>query len=383
MISRSGADRLRSLRASAPSVLSVYLPVPVDLAAHRALPTRARELIKSAAIRERNEIRPQVREADLEAVIGAVASRSYDWLGRTAAIFACAEISLLEAIPLPGHLTEQAIIARRPHIRPLLAALQRNPPFRAALLDAKHAWILNIAGDRIETVAERTGPGVRSAGFAGWYGLEAYRIQQRIMELSKQHFRDTISVLERSADGGNLPLVLGGHDNEISQFVTSLPPAVRQNVAGTFKVDLQTATPGRVRELARHVIESWSERSEQQLVRDVLNQPPWVSVTTGLEGCIAASRARAVAELILPDDQTVPGFGCDACGALSSSAEGCDCPDPGQCCRAVPDLLDELADRTLDGGGRVTSVRNPPFPAAARLRFPLSVGSSPSVGRLP
>jgi hypothetical protein len=108
-----------------------------------------------------------------------------------------------------------------------------------------------------------------------------------------------------------------------------------------------------------------------------------VSATTGLEGCIAASRARAVAELILPDDQTVPGFACDACGALSAGPKGCDCPDPGKCCRAVPDLLDELAGRTLDGGGRVTSVRNPPFTAAARLRFPLAAGSSAAVGRLP
>ena len=383
MITRAEADRLRNTSAQAPSVLSVYLRVPVDLAEHRGLPTRARELIKSAASRQGDGHGAQVRAADLESVVRTVASHSNEWLGQTAAVFACAEIGLLEALHLPGHMTERAIIACRPHVRPLLAAMQRNPVFRAAIVDAKHAWILHINGNQIETVAERTGTGVRSTAFAGWYGLEGYRIQQRIMQLSKQHFRDTVSVLERSSDGDSLPLVLGGHDSEISQFVSALPRAVRQAVVGTFSVDLQTATPGRVRELARSVIESWSMRSEQQLIRDVLNQPPHVSVATGLDGCLSASRARAIAQLILPDDQMVPGFACGNCGALSTGEDSGDCPDPAEVRRPVPDLLDELADRTLDGGGQVTAVRDPPFTAAARLRFPVTTARPQSAGRLP
>jgi len=384
VITRADADKLRNATAKAPSVLSVYLQVPVDLAEHRGLPTRARELIKSAASRQGDRRGAEVRAADLESVVRTVASRSNEWLGQTAAVFACAEIGLLEALPLPGHLTEQAIIACRPHIRPLLAAMQRNPVFRAAIVDAKHAWILHIDGNQIETVAERTGAGVRSTGFAGWYGLEGYRIQQRIMELSRQHFRDTVNVLERSSDGGSLPLVLGGHENEISQFVSALPRAVRQAVVGSFSVDLQTATPGRVRELAWSVIASWSLRSEQQLIHDVLNQPPHVSVATGLEGCLSASSARAIAQLILADDQMVPGFACGICGALSTGESGEDCPDPAEARRPVPDLLDELADRTLDGGGQVTAVRDPPFTAAARLRFPITATErSQSASRLP
>jgi peptide chain release factor subunit 1 len=383
VITMAEADKLRNMRATAPSVLSIYLPVPLDLAEHRGLPTRARELIKSAASRERDRYGAEVRAADLESIVRTVATRSNEWLGHTAALFACAEIGLLKTVTLPGQMTEQAIVARRPYIRPLLAAIQRNPAYRAALVDAKHAWILNIDGSHIETVAERTGPEVRSAGFAGWYGLEAYRIQQRIMQLSKQHFRDTIGILERSSDRGQVPLVLGGHENEISQFVTVLPRAVMQSVVGTFSVDLQTATPGRVRELAGPVLASWSMRSEQQLIRDVLGEPPNVSVVTSLEGCLAASKARAVAQLILPDDQTVPGFACGVCGELGTAEHGGDCTDQAEARQAIPDLLDELAERTLDGGGQVTAVRNPPFVAAARLRFPVVASRSPSPSRLP
>src|SRR5258708_38318389 len=113
----------------------------------------------------------------------------------------------------------------------MLAAIQRNPAYRAALLDAKHAWVLNIADDQIETVAERTDPGVRSPQFGGWYGLEAHRIQQRMIKLSKQHFRDTISILERS-DGADRPLVLGGARDETSRLLAAPAAPVWPKGAG-------------------------------------------------------------------------------------------------------------------------------------------------------
>ncbi|HEX6931966.1 MAG TPA: hypothetical protein VF162_07480 [Streptosporangiaceae bacterium] len=374
MITAGGVERLRRRHADQPAVVSVYLSVPVDVADHRGLPARARELIKAAAEAEPRASGELVDNADVEAIIDAVGQRSQEWLGRTVALFACSRLGLFDAFALPRSSTERAVIADRPHIRPLLAALQRHPAYRAALVDTQHAWILHITDDQIETVAERTGAGVRSPGFAGWYGLEGYRVQQRIMELSKQHFRDTISILEQNADRSVSPLVLGGHESEISQFLGLLPRPVRKSVAGSFTVDLQTATPGRVRELASPVIEGWAERTEAELVKDTLNQPPAVVVRTDLEGCVAASRARAIAQLMLPDDVVEPGFACSACGALSVRAAGCDCADPGDCCHPVPDLLDELASATLDGGGEVVSVRTAPFTAAARLRFPVPSG---------
>ena len=56
------------------------------------------------------------------------------------AVFACADVGLLEAFPLPGQLRERAVLGVRPHIRPLLVALQ-SPE--------QHAWWL--AADQILT----------------------------------------------------------------------------------------------------------------------------------------------------------------------------------------------------------------------------------------
>ena len=99
MINRADADRLRAVRATDPAVVSVYLQVPVDLAEHRALPVRARDLIKSAASQEPRAGGGMVRETDPEAIITAVTQDSHEWLGRTIALFACAQIEMFDNSP--------------------------------------------------------------------------------------------------------------------------------------------------------------------------------------------------------------------------------------------------------------------------------------------
>lgn len=379
MITRADIDRIRTLRSSQSPVLSLYLPIPLDQADHRGLAATARELVKAAASQAAASQAgashaSQVKEADLAAITNAVAARSHEWLGHTIAMFACADIGLFELVPLPGRLTERAVIAARPHIRPLLLASQRNPPYLAAVIDVKHAWILAIRDHQIETVAERTGTVVPSQGFSGWYGLQTYRVQQRVIQLARQHFRDTIAIIDKATERARRPLVIGGHENEVNQFLALLPRQVRQDVAGSFHADLQTLTPARVRELAAPVIKRWSEFSEARLVDEMLGKPQGTAVTTDLSGCLAAIRLHAVGHLVIGDDQVIGGFACDDCGAMTTQATGCDCADPG--CHAVPDLLDELANRALDDAATVTQVRTPPFTAAAQLRFPVGVGAT-------
>jgi peptide chain release factor subunit 1 len=365
LIAPADIAELRVQRASEAAIISLYLNVPLDIAEHRGLTTKARELIKAAAIRPPGQ--PTPSDADIASIAEAVDVNSRDWLGHTAAIFACARLGLFKAIPLPGITADRAVLDARPYIRPLLAALQRNPAYQIAVIDTERAWLLAVVDDETDTLAQWIGPAVPKIGFAGWHGFEAYRMQQRIMELSMRHYRDTISILARATDEADQPLVLGGHEMQIHQFMSLLPHSVRERVAGSFNVDTQTATPARVRDLAAPVIASWTESAEAKLVDEVLGEPPEVAVTTGLRDCVTAVRARAVSQLVLADDQVVPGCACSECGAIGIGPAGCDCAD--QACRPVPDVLDVLTEQALDGGGQVTAVREAPFTVAARLRF--------------
>ena len=46
----------------------------------------------------------------------------------------------------------------------------------------------------------------------------------------------------------------------------------------------------------------------------------------------------------------------------------------------MPDLLEEMVQRTLDDNGPVTVIRDAPFSVAVRLRFPVTGGESVTKG---
>jgi peptide chain release factor subunit 1 len=370
MITVAEAGKLGAVRAARPDMLSLYLTVPLDPAELRAVPAGADDLM--AAAESAAGGRGHVAEEDRSSVREKLQASGRDWLGRTVAVFACADAGLFEAFPLPGLLPDRAVVGIRPYIRPLLAAVQRYPAYRVAVVDRRHAWLFRIAGEETEELQAVTTPvaaSERSANFAGWYGLEAYRVQQRAARLVRHHYRDTAAMLEKAmGDGEPEPLVIGGHDEGIKQMLAILPPPLRERFAGSFAADAHTLTPARARELAGPLVSYWAGQRAERLAEEVLTMPTGGLAATGLQACLAAVNARAVHTLIVPDDGLVPGYECRWCGSLSA-AHG-RCPDCGTAALRVPDLIEEMVTRTLQDGGQVYPVRNGQSRVAARLRFP-------------
>jgi len=363
MITNSEIDKLRSIRAPEESVLSLYLEVPLDPAGLRELPARASDLIRAAADANPGKLAAE----DEEAARDAVAAGARNWLGHTVAIFVCGDIGLLEVVPLPGRFAERAVLAVRPHLRPLLAALQRHPDHRILIIDRRRAWLLAVTDDHIETVASQPGESVSSPGFGGWYGLESYHVQQRVSELARHHYRDAATILSHAVQhSGPQPLVVGGHAVGIKHLLAELPPQLRDSYAGYFAADPHTLTPAKARDLADPVIAHWIEQREQQHTRELTAAESSAYAAVGLQACLAAVNADAVKLLLIPDEGMQPGYHCERCGVLSVTSDGC-C-DWGAAARAVPDLLEEMALRTLHEGGEVLSVRELPVGAAASLR---------------
>ena len=368
MISHADVEKLRGMRAPEPAVLSLYLPVPMDPAGARGLAARAEDLMASAgAGGPGGSSIAKSGHADRDAVLGALAAHGRDWLGHTVAFFACQQVGLFEALPLPCVLPGRAVLATRPHVRPLLAAIQRCPDYLVAITSRRHARVLSVSGNRVETVASQSEEGPRSHGFGGWYGLETHRIQQRIIQLGRHHYRETAAILERAASvGQHVPLVIGGHDDSITGSLKELPPAAREAFAGSFTADPHALTPARVRELARPVIEGWVARREQELAGEILGG----LAAVGLHASLAAVNQGVAGHLLVAHEGMIAGYMCGRCGALSTGSV--ECPDCGTAARTVPDLLEEMVQRTLDDNGPVTMIRDAPFSVAARLRFPVT-----------
>jgi Bacterial archaeo-eukaryotic release factor family 10 len=371
MVTYADAEKLRGVRAQEPMVLSLYLPVPLDPVELRGLTAMAGHLM--SGVRAEGAAGPgggQVGRADRDAVLDAAAAHGREWLGHTVALFACEKHALFEALPLPGAVPERAVLATRPHVRPLLAALQRYPDYRVVIVDRRRAWLLAGDGGGMETWSRQSDEAPRSPGFGGWYGLESYRVQHRVIQLGERHYRDVATTLERAAGPDrNVPLVIGGHGDSVHSLLRALPPASREAFAGSFAADPHTLTPARIQELARPLVASYLARREQELAGKVLGEAPGRLAAVGLTACLAAVNEGAVDHLLVAHEDMIPGYACDRCGTLSTASDGC--PDRGAAARAIPDLLEAMAERTLDGNGRVIMLPDAPFTAAARLRFPV------------
>jgi Bacterial archaeo-eukaryotic release factor family 10 len=369
MITRAEVGKLGAVHVVEPAVLSLYLTVPLDPAALRSLPARASELI--AAAEGAAGDRGRLREQDRESVLQKLAVSGRDWLGRTVAIFACAGAGLSEGFPLPCQLPERAVLGTRPHIRPLLVALQRCPAYRVAVVDRRHAWLFSVNGDTIETVSAPDAASVRDSSFGGWYGLETCHVQQRVAGLARHHYRETAALLEQAMrHAGREPLVIGGDGAGVRQLLASLPPVLRESFAGSFTADTHTLTPARVRELAAPLVARWAEQRAQRLAEEILAMPPGHLVAVGLPACLAAVNAGAVQTLVVPDDGLVPGYECGRCGALSTDADGC--PDWGAAALPVPDVIEEMVTRTVEDGIQVSVIHDARSRIVARLYFPVA-----------
>lgn len=323
MITRAEVEKLGAFHAVQPEVLSVYLSIPASAAKLDRLFRRVTELIAAAEADAGHS--GCLGEQDRCSALELAATAASDWPGRSVAIFACDDVGLEVVLPLPGPQPERAVLGVRPHIRPLLDALQEHPAYRAAVLDGPRTWVFRAQGDQITAVPER--------------------------ELGR---------------GEREPLVIGGRADEVRLLLASMASADRAAVAGCFAVEAGLPRPARVLELAMPVIAQWAARRARRLAGEILDTPPGGLTAIGLTACLAAVSAGSADALIVPASGLVPGYECGRCGTLSLAPDSC--PDWGTAPLPVPDVIEEMVARVLEDGGDVSVAHDASAPIAARLR---------------
>jgi|SRR6516162_7729464 hypothetical protein len=133
MITHADIGKLLGTRAAGPAVLSLYLRVPQDPSELPGLPDRADELVARAGRGGTDDPdTARAQEEDWRIARRMLEEQAREWLGGTIGLFACTEPRLAETIVLPCALTDRAVFATRPHVRPLLLARQRPAGYDVA-----------------------------------------------------------------------------------------------------------------------------------------------------------------------------------------------------------------------------------------------------------
>jgi peptide subunit release factor 1 (eRF1) len=377
MITLETIQRITRFEGGDLPVVSLYLGLDADRRDRRSLASRASSLL--------HEIRPMAKDNSLDrevrlSVRGDIerieAELEPDRLKPGAiAIFSCSGKGFYEEVELPRRVRDRISVDATPWVRPMLAVLDEYHRTCVLILDKEMAQMWELYQGEIWETTEMLDRALRKPDYAGWHGLEEYRVHHKEEELAKRHFRRVATVLDDFYRSGRFELlVVGGHEHEIPVFTEFLPHNLRGSVAGTFAIDANTATSADIRARAEEIVERYERDEERRWVTEVLEKhAAGGNATIGLERTLWAGSVSAIARLLVHDDATAAGVVCDETGWLAET--GSTCVVCGKPTRKTEDVIDELAEAVIDAGGTVehvyadTSLRD--HLVAADLRFPL------------
>jgi hypothetical protein len=373
MIAAERVNGIVRFQANGLPVVSLYCRVDPG-ASRREVRARVDSLL--------DQIRPLAKDRDLDhryrLSVRTDIERIKDALGSerggpgTIAIFSCSGRDLYEEIPLPRRVRQQVMVDATPLVRPMLAVLGEYPRACVLVVNREEAPVWEMYQDEMREVETVTDP-LRKAGNTGGSRAED-RIQNRVDEQSKRHFRRVAQVIDQllRTDGYDV-LVVGGHEYELGEFFRLLPHELHGRVAGTFSADPVATPVAEVRSSAEGVIRHYQREQDRRLVDRVLELAAAGGLAAlGPESCLWAGSVSAIGTLLLRDGATLPGVVCDESRWLAASGDIC--PVCGKPTRYAPDVLDELAAAVIETGGSARQIAADlmpeEYPTAARLRFP-------------
>jgi peptide chain release factor subunit 1 len=202
------------------------------------------------------------------------------------------------------------------------------------------------------------------------------RNQSKTEELSKRHFREVVTLLDKMyrEDGFDL-LIVGGHRVEIPRFLEFLTHELRDPLAGTFMVDDDSKTSfGEIKREASAIVDRYERTEEERMVAEAVDTSAAGGLAVlGLPNCLWAGSLAAVSCLLVQDGAVAPGVICDRDRWLALAGETCPiCESP---VRHTDDVVDELVQAVIDEAGSVEHVSADTalkeHVTAATLRFPL------------
>ena len=239
------------------------------------------------------------------------------------------------------------------------------------VVNREEALVWEMYQDEMREVETVTDP-LRKAGNTGTRAED--RIQNRVDEQSKRHFRRVAQVIDQllRADGYDV-LVVGGHEYELGEFFRLLPHELRGRVAGTFSADPVATPVAEIRSSTEGIMRRYQLEQNQRLVAHVLELAAAGGLAAvGPPDCLWAGSMSAIDTLLVRDGATLVGVVCDESRWLAASGDIC--PVCGKPTRYAPDVLDELAAAVIETGGSARQIAADlmpdEYPTAAQLRFP-------------
>lgn len=313
---------------------------------------------------------------------------------RGIALFSCSGGGFWEALKLPSLDRNQLLIDRAPALGQVFKADDDHRHIVTVLIDRKKARIFSIGLDGAEEILDYFDPAAeRSTKFhnpQGKYtkksspasssrslsqGFGEFKFNRMIENEIHKHFKYIAQMLKDYCRNEKVNwLVLGGTDENVTEFSHHLPTDLREKLAGSVNIDLERVKPSHVAEVSIDVLEKTKSERQKKLLQEFSDKLPVGYAADGLRATFDALRNGQVRVLFVEDGFTHPGFLCPDTGDYLLVA-GEVCPggsDPVH----VNDLVECAIEEAFGQGAEVEIIQDEPYKkhihgAGVILRFKL------------
>ena len=229
MFTESSLRKIKDFTANDP-VISLYLntePSRGNAETHRL---RLRNMVKDISLKQ-----------DAEA-IETFFNFSYDWSGRSVAVFSCAPAGFFHTIPLAVPVKDFIQIGSKSAIDPLVDLLEDFSNLGVILVDKQGARLFHFhLGELVEqqgflgSLVKQVKTGAASVGMRGGEGDGSRAVKETI----NRNIREIAETAAKFFESKRVRCVMvGGSDDNVSLLRNSLPKSMQSLVVGTFTLSM-------------------------------------------------------------------------------------------------------------------------------------------------
>ncbi|MFN7132165.1 MAG: hypothetical protein ACK4N5_08785 [Myxococcales bacterium] len=255
---------------------------------------------------------------------GLIRARYDEWATGTA-IFCCEPLNFFRVLRTRLEFDPMRfVVDSRPHILPLVQALQEMPELLICAVDSHGAHLFEVSLGIVDVDAQVTRPFPGRHGMGGWSQL---RYQKHIHRILERNLKDSAVALTGFAD--EIPramIVLAGTTPVASEFEKLLPDRIQKRVIGKIPYP-SWSSEGELRETlfrsAMPLAQRWQrsravaarERALEEAARDGLG-------VIGREQVVEALNEGRVHRLLIDENYDETGSVCLSCDAVIGGEDG-------------------------------------------------------------
>ena len=377
-ITRERLRRLAQADVGGAKVLSLFLNLdprefatpPARSTEVRSLLDRAGRLVHKEAERLDHDQKESLR-ADLERVQSELGNGAGTKGAHGLAIFSCSAAGLFEILRLSEPVDHEPVISDAPYVAQL-SSIGEPENWCVVLVNRRSARLFCGSREGLEEVALVEDDVHRQHDQGGWSQANYQRSVDKDVQDHLKHVAEVVFLQMKA----NLPtgVIVGGPQETLSDFESTLHPYLRDRLAGRIDIDVENTSVEDVRRTAAERIAVVArEREDKALARLAELFGTNGRAASGLGDVLGAVHEQRVEVLLVDRGFKAAGVCCPQCGFLGGEGVT-ECPADGTRVERRDDVVEAAIERAITQSADVHVMRDRPELAshghiAAILRF--------------